>query len=287
MHNKKDKLTRTRLSPGMTLIYVVLIIHCFFNIGSFLLLFSGSLKGTAEIFSSSIWQLPEKALWKNYMDAWNIGNIGKYTFNSVYVTGMTVGITVILASMASYILGRVPFRGHESILTFIMAGMMIPPFVIAIPLFNILRGMNLLNNLNGLIIVYIAKQLPFSVFILTSFYKGLPKDLEEAAIIDGASPLLIFWKIMMPLTKSAMISVSINNLLNVWNEFLLALIFTSDKNFYTLPIGLFHLSQAAEYSSSWTILFAGMIISVLPVLLIFAVFQKQFAEGVSQGAVKG
>ena len=281
------RLNRPKLSKGMLLIYVVLITHAVFNIGSFLLLFSGSLKGKSEIFTSSIWALPAEAIWQNYADAWKIGNIGRYTFNSVYVTGMTVAITIVLASMAAYILGRVKFKGSDAILTFIMAGMMIPPFVIAIPLFDILRTLNLLNNLNGLVIVYVAKQLPFTTFMLTSFYKGLPNDLEEAAIIDGASPLTTFAKIMMPLTKSAMLSISINNMLNVWNEFLLALIFTSDKNVYTLPIGLFHLSQAAEYSSSWTILFAGMIISVVPVLIIFAVFQKQFAEGVSQGAVKG
>lgn len=282
-----EKIKHRRRPKGTYILYAVLALHCIFNIVSFLLLFSGSLKGKSEIFSSSIWALPEQPVWQNYLDAWDIGKIGTYTLNSVYVTGLTVLITIVLASMAAYILGRVSFRGSNIVLTIIMAGMMIPPFVIAIPLFDILKQLNLLNSLNGLVIVYVAKQLPFSIFVLTSFYKGLPFDLEEAAIIDGASPMTAFAKIMMPLTKSAVISVSINNLLNVWNEFLLALIFLSSKKLYTLPIGLYHLSQAAEYSSSWTILFAGMIISVVPVLIIFAVFQKQFAEGVSQGAVKG
>ena len=200
---------------------------------------------------------------------------------------MTMLLTIILASMAAYVLGRIPFRASNLIMTAIMIGMMLPPFVIAIPLFDILKQLKLLNNLNGLILVYVAKQLPFSTYVLTSFYKGLPYTLEEAAIIDGASPLTTFARIMLPLTGSAMISVTINNMLNVWNEFLLALIFLSDKKIYTLPIGLFYLSQNAEYSSSWTILFAGMIISVIPVLIVFALFQKQFAQGVSQGAVKG
>ena len=133
----------------------------------------------------------------------------------------------------------------------------------------------------------VPEKLPFSIFVLTSFYKGIPYDLEEAAVIDGASPLRTFAQIVMPLTLPAMVAVTINNLLNVWNEFLYALIFLTDKNIYTLPIGLFYLSQAAEYSSSWTILFAGMMISIVPVLIIFAVFQRQFASGVSQGAVKG
>lgn len=283
----KHKVIHHRKSWGMRAIYITLILHCVYNISLFLLLFIGSLKGKTEIFSYSLWALPEKAVWQNYIDAWNIGKIGQYTMNSVYVTVMTVAITLILASMAAYILGRVSFKGSNTVLTIIMVGMMLPPFVIAIPLFDILRDLNLLNNLNGLILVYVAKQLPFTTYMLTSFYKGLPFDLEEAAFIDGASPLTTFARIMMPLTGSAMLSVSINNMLNVWNEFLLALIFLSEKKIYTLPIGLFYLSQAAEYSSNWVILFAGMITSVLPILVVFAVFQKQFAQGVSQGAVKG
>lgn len=276
-----------RLSKGMAFIYAVLLLHCAFNILSFLLLFSGSLKGNAEIFTSSLWALPEKPLWQNYADAWSIGRIGTYTLNSVYVTGMTVTITIILASMAAYILGRVSFRMKNFVTSLIMVGMMLPSFVIAIPLFDLLNRMNLLNNLNGLIIVYVTKQLPFSIFVLTSFYKGLPFDLEEAAVIDGASPFHVFARIMLPLTGPAMLAVTINNILNIWNEFLLALIFLNNRDIYTLPIGLFYLSQAAEYSSAWTVLFAGMITSVVPVLIIFALFQKQFAAGVSQGAIKG
>lgn len=272
---------------GMRAIYTALILYCTYNVSLFLLLFTGSLKGKTEIFSKSLWSLPDTAVWQNYIDAWDIGKIGQYTLNSAYVTIMTVVITLLLASMAAYILGRVTFKGSDAVLTVIMVGMMLPPFVIAIPLFDILKSLNLLNNLNGLILVYVAKQLPFTTYMLTSFYKGLPYDLEEAAIIDGASPLTTFARIMMPLTGSAMLSVSINNMLNVWNEFLLALIFLSDKKIYTLPIGLFYLSQAAEYSSNWTLLFAGMIISVVPILIVFAIFQKQFAQGVSQGAVKG
>ena len=254
------------------IVYAVLILYCGFNMLQFLLLISGSLKGKTEIFSSSIWSLPENPVWKNYADAWSISNIGKYTLNSLYVTGLTLLLLIIIGSMAAYILGRVRFRASGLVMSFIMAGMMIPPFVIAVPLFNILQKIGLLNNLNGLVLVYTAKQLPFTIFVLTSFYKGLPFDLEEAAIIDGASPVRTFGSIMFPLTMPAVVSVSINNLINVWNEFLLALIFISKKKVYTLPIGLFHLSQAAEYSSAWTILFAGMVISIVPSLIIFAIF---------------
>ena len=155
-----DTTIRRKRPHGMRIIYIALSLYCLYNISLFVLLFIGSLKGKAEIFSSSIWALPEAAVWQNYVDAWNIGKIGTYTLNSIYVTGMTMLLTIILASMAAYVLGRIPFRASNLIMTAIMIGMMLPPFVIAIPLFDILKQLKLLNNLNGLILVYVAKQLP-------------------------------------------------------------------------------------------------------------------------------
>jgi len=271
---------------GKRFIYAVLIIYCSFNLFSFLWLFSNSLKGQAELFTSGPWALPKEMLWKNYSNAWKIGNIGRYMLNSVYVTGTTTIVTLMLASMGAYILGRVNFKLSRAVLAFFMFAMMLPPFMIAVPLFDILQHLNLLNNLNGLILVYIAKQLPLNIFVLTSFYKNLPLDLEEAAYIDGASPVRTFAKVMMPLTFSAVVACGIINVLNIWNEFLFGLILLSNRRVFTLPIGIFYLSQAADYSSSWNTLFAGMLMSVVPVLILFALFQKQFATGVSQGALK-
>lgn len=282
-----DTTIRRKRPHGMRIIYIALSLYCLYNISLFVLLFIGSLKGKAEIFSSSIWALPEAAVWQNYVDAWNIGKIGTYTLNSIYVTGMTMLLTIILASMAAYVLGRIPFRASNLIMTAIMIGMMLPALRNCDPAVRYSQAVKASEQSERFDSGLCRKAAPFSTYVLTSFYKGLPYTLEEAAIIDGASPLTTFVRIMLPLTGSAMISVTINNMLNVWNEFLLALIFLSDKKIYTLPIGLFYLSQNAEYSSSWTILFAGMIISVIPVLIVFALFQKQFAQGVSQGAVKG
>lgn len=285
--NNSGAIRHRRVPRDLKIIYCILGLYCLFNITSFLLVFSGALKSTTELFSNSIWALPEAPVWKNFADAWKIGKIGRYTANSVYVTGVSVILTVILASMAAYVLGRIRFRFKSVVMTVFMIGMMLPPFVIAIPLFNLLEQFGLTNSLNGLILVYVTKQLPFSIFVLTSFYKGIPFDMEEAAVIDGANPVRTFAQIIMPLTGPAMTAVTINNILNIWNEFLYALIFLTKKKLYTLPVGLFYLSQAAEYSSAWPVLFAGMITSVVPVLIIFAVFQKQFAEGISQGAIKG
>lgn len=267
-------------------IYGVLIVYCLFNVLSYVWLFLSSLKDSSEMFSSSPWALPENLVWSNYIDAWDIGSIGSYLLNSVYVTSLATIGTLLIASMAAYVLGRIEFRASNLILTFFLVAMMIPPFMIVIPLFDILQQLNLLNSLNGLVFVYITMQLPINVFILTSFYKSIPFELEEAAAIDGASPIRTFFQIMMPLTGSALVACGIINVLQIWNEFLYALIFLNDDNVFTLPVGIFKLNQIADYSSNWSILFAGMIISIIPILILFALFQRQFAKGIAEGSLK-
>lgn len=277
---------KKNIPNGLYFIYSVLILYSMFNVFSFLWLFSSSLKGTQEMFSSSPWAVPKELVWSNYIDAWNIGNIGNYLLNSIYVTSIATFGTLFIASMAAYILGRVKFRMSNIILTFFLVAMMLPPFMIVIPLFNLLEKMSLLNSLNGLILVYITMQLPLNIFILTSFYKTIPSSMEEAAAMDGASPAKTFFKIMMPLTIPAIVACGVINVIVFWNEFLFALIFLSDKKVFTLSIGIFNLSQTADYSSNWGVLFAGMIISIFPVIILFLFFQRQFTNGISQGSVK-
>ena len=189
--------------------------------------------------------------------------------------------------MSAYILGRARFRGSGIVLGLFMVAMMIPPFMIVVPLFDVLASLRLLNSRLGLILVYIAMQVPLNTFIMAAFYKSLPAELEEAAAIDGASPSRTFVQIMAPLTAPAVIACAIINVLRIWNEFLYALVFLQDRALYTIPVGIFNLSQIADYSSNWGVLFAGMVMSVLPVLVLFAVFQKQFTAGVAQGSLKG
>lgn len=167
-----------------------------------------------------------------------------------------------------------------------MAAMIIPPFAIVVPLFDVLSQVQLLNSRVGLILVYVAWQLPLVTFILTAFHETLPKELEEAAAIDGASPLQTFRLVVLPLTGSALIACGIVSVLHIWNEFIFALTFIQDPELQTLPVGIFTLSQLADYSSNWPILFAGMVISIIPILVVFAFFQKGFSSGISQGALK-
>jgi ABC-type glycerol-3-phosphate transport system permease component len=273
-------------SSSSYLLFTILILFCLFNLLAFLWVLSVSFKGMSEFLASSPWVLPKQLAWSNYVNAWKIGHIKEYLFNSVYVTSVSTVGCLIFSSMAAYILARIKFRFSGLIQVFFLLGMMLPPFMIVIPLFDILMKLSLLNNLNGLILVYITMQLPFNVFVLMSFYKNLPMDLEEAASIDGASPLAVFGRIMLPLTIPPLVACGIINILHIWNEFLFALVFLNDKKVFTLPIGIFNLNQAADYSSNWGVLFAGIVISSIPVLVLFALFQNQFTKGITQGAIK-
>lgn len=267
-------------------IFVVLAIYALVNMLSFVWVGAMSFKTSSEIMSTSPWSPPEAVTWKNYVDAWTVGRIGGYMLNSLFVTTVATVAALAISSMSGYILGKFTFKGSGAVMAVFMVAMMIPPFMIVVPLFDVLQSLRLLNSHWGLILVYIAMQVPLNTFILTAFHRTLPKQLEEAAAIDGASPLRTFWRIVLPLTTPALIACGIVNILHIWNEFLYALVFLQDRTMYTLPVGIFNLGQVADYSSNWGILFAGMFISILPVLILFAVFQKQFTAGVAQGAMK-
>lgn len=269
-----------------SIIFAVLAMYALTNVLSFVWVGAMSFKSSAEIMSTSPWAPPAALSWKNYVDAWTVGHIGGYMLNSVFVTSISTVVALAVSSMSGYILGKSNFRGSGVVMGIFMVAMMIPPFMIVVPLFDVLQSLGLVNSHWGLILVYIAMQIPLDTFILTAFHRTLPQQLEEAAALDGASPLRTFWQIVLPLTTPALIACGIVNILHIWNEFLYALVFLQDRTMYTLPVGIFNLGQVADYSSNWGILFAGMFISILPVLFLFAVFQRQFTAGVAQGAMK-
>ncbi len=267
-------------------IFAILGIYAVINLFSFVWVAMMSFKSSKEIIGTSPWSLPETLHWKNFADALTVGRIGDYMLNSLIVTSVSTVVALLVSSMSGYILGRFQFRGRELVTGAFMVAMMIPPFMIVVPLFDVLETLNLLDSHVGLILVYIAMQVPLNTFILTAFHRTLPRQLEEAAALDGASPLRSFLQVVLPLTTPALVACGIVNVLHIWNEFLYALVFLQDRTKYTVPVGIFNLGQVADYSSNWGILFAGMLISILPVLILFAVFQKQFTSGIAQGAMK-
>lgn len=249
-------------------------------------MFLGSFKSNAEIYRNP-WGFPETWNWQNYVEAWTNYSIGTSVFNSLIVTVLGALLTLLLAIPTSYAIERINFRGSKILFTLYVSAMMIPMVLGWIPLFFLLSEMNLLDNIYGLAIVYAVSQLPFTIFVLTSFISTIPKSLEEAAAIDGMSPYRILWKIITPLSMSGIITVTIMNAIQFWNEYFMALIFLQTQGNYTLALAIDYISSEAQYTNAWGTLFASLVIAIVPVIVLYAIFQRRIAKGMTEGAIKG
>lgn len=249
-------------------------------------MFLGSFKSNAEIYRNP-WGLPETFNWQNFAQAWSNYNIDTSVFNSLIVTVAGAILTLALAIPTAYAIERMNFRGSKFLFTLYVSAMMIPMVLGWIPLFFLLSDMNLLDNIYGLSIVYAVSQLPFTIFVLTSFMSTIPKSLEEAAAIDGMSPYRILWKIITPLSMSGIITVTIMNAIQFWNEYFMALIFLQTESNYTLALAIDYISSEAQYTNAWGTLFASLVIAIVPVIVLYAIFQRRIAKGMTEGAIKG
>lgn len=264
----------------------ILIIYSIIVIFPLVWIFSSSLKSSMEIFAN-VWALPKEIKWENYVNAWIEASIGKYFINSLFVTTTSVFFILLLSSMVAYVLTRFRFLGNSFVFYYFLGGLMIPTFLGIVPLFLLLKDLHLLDNFIGLILVYIAYSLPFSIFILTPFFKSLPHELAEAAIIDGCSDFAVFWRIILPLAKPGLITVGIFNFLGIWNEYILALVIISSGELRTLPLGIANLYMVQHYQADWGTLFAGLTIVMVPTLIVYIIFSKKLTSGITLGALKG
>jgi ABC-type glycerol-3-phosphate transport system permease component len=245
---------------------------------------------------------PGESAVQNYRNAWTQSNFSGYFVNSLIVTGVSLAGILLLGAMAAYALAKIPMPGSKFIYLYFISGMMIPAQLILVPLFFQYSAMGdflsilsrpfgyeiqLHNSLAGLILIYVAFSLPFTILILTAFFKSLPNALRESALIDGASEYTIFWRIMLPLAKPGLITAAIFNFLGIWNEYLFALIFINTPEKKTLPLGLASVSIQAQYKTDLGLLFAGLIIIIVPTLIVYLVLQKQLTQGITAGALKG
>jgi len=266
-------------------IYFVLSLVSLFTVLAFFWVIMISLKTTPEFLTTSPWALPEKLHFENYLTAWKKARIGSYFGNSMIASFAGAGISVMISALAAYVLARVPFRFNDAFGIYFLVGYMVPLMLTFIPLYFMMQSFGM-SGMIPLILLYVASGVPFNTFILRGFFESLPSELEEAAVMDGASPFRAFWQIMLPLSWPGLISAFLINFMSLWNEFFLALIFLKKEN-ATLPLGLFYMAQRAEYTAQWTDLFAGMIITTVPILIIFALLQKQITTGLTEGALKG
>ncbi len=244
-----------------------------------------SFKSTSEIFASPF-TLPTHWNFDNYVNAWTTAGIGAFFVNTVIVVGFALVIVMILGAMCAYVLARYDFFGARAIYYTMLAGLTFPVFLAIVPLFFVLKGVGLLNTLPGLILTYVAFALPFTVFFLYPFFKDLPDEIAEAAEVDGAGEWRTFFQVMLPMARPGMASVAIFNFLGLWNQFLLPVALNTNRDNYVLSQGMASFASQANYAVDFGALFAAVVITVVPVFVVYLIFQRQLQGSVSAGTMK-
>ncbi|SEN84908.1 carbohydrate ABC transporter membrane protein 2, CUT1 family [Mesobacillus persicus] len=270
---------------GYGILYLILGIIAFLQIYPLIWLVIFSLKSNQEVFNASPFALPIEPRWENYTTVWTQGNISLYFFNSVWITLVSVILTVLIASLATFAITRMVWKLNKLVLGLFMVGLMIPVHSTIIPLFNFFLNINLIDHPLALILTYTAFNLPLTIMILLGFYTTLPREIEEAAIIDGSSIHRIFVQIILPLTMPVMSTTFIINMIYNWNEFVFINTFISSDRFKTLTVGIQNF--IGQYSTDWGAIGATLVISVLPILIAFVFLSNKIVEGIAAGAVKG
>jgi ABC-type glycerol-3-phosphate transport system permease component len=276
---------RTKKWASQVPAYLILGFWSLFTIFIILWVMMSSLKTNKELFSN-VWALPTKLHFENYVKALFAVDMDYYFLNSLMVVLISVLVILILSAPAAYVLSRKKFRGSTWFMLAFIAGIGIPIPLLFIPLFVILTTFHINNTLLGLGVLFIALSLPFTVFMLSGFFTSLPVELEEAAIIDGASDFQVFFRVMLPLGMPGLITAAIFNFIGLWNEYQLALVFLNDPNKSTLSLGLYTLSNGMEYTGDWVGLMAGVVIVMIPTIILYIILSEKMISGITMGAVK-
>lgn len=295
-----NKTTASRTGEGLykVFIYVVLITLAITIVVPVAWVFLASIKQNSEFYGSP-WTLPAGFYWQNFVNAWNSANMGSYMINSVIVTALALGLLLIIALPAAYCLSRFQFRGRKILNTCFMAGLFINVNYIVVPIFLMLKDGDawlknlmghgfLLNNLFVLAIVYAATALPFTIYLLSGYFATLPHDFEEAAYIDGASYSNTMVQIIFPMAQPSIITIILFNFLSFWNEYIISMtLMSSSKGAKTLPVGLLNLMQAQQSKAEYGIMYAGLVLVMLPTLILYICVQKKLTQGMTVGGLKG
>ena len=263
-----------------------LYLWCGVSLFAFLWIVIVSLKTNREFFVS-VWSFFKSPQFKNYLVVLTTYQLGRYFLNSLLVVTVSVALTVFFSAMAAYVLARVSFLFGTTLSRFFVLLLGVPVQLILIPLYFTMLGMGLVNRLGGLILIYIALSLPFTIFLMMGFFRSLPHELEESALIDGCAPMGTFFRIMLPIAQPAIITAIVFNFVDNWNEFLLVLTFITDKEKATLALGLYKIQEGMIYTGDWVSLFAGFVLVTVPSAVAYVFFSKRVIAGLTLGAVKG
>jgi raffinose/stachyose/melibiose transport system permease protein len=263
--------------------YLFLILIAAINIFPFYWVLMSSLKSNSQILVSAPFSLPYEFKIQNYARAFIDAKVINYFRNSIVVSVSSVALNIFVAAMAAYSIARI--RNNTLLYTYYTLGIMIPIHTMLIPTFIIIKNIGLLNRLSGLSLVYTIAGLSLSIFVLVGFMRTIPKELEDAAFVDGYGRMGIFLRIILPLSKAGLATVGILAFLRCWNDYLFAYIIVSKPKLKTIALGV--MSLRGEYMTDFGLLCAGLIIALLPVFIVYIVFQEQIIKGMVAGAVKG
>lgn len=274
-----------RRDPLLTILWVVLVSFAVIWMAPFVFIVFTALKTNAEVMTTSAFTLPPSFAVENFSNAWSRGNFSTTFLNSVVISLIKVPLGLLISAMAAYALARVKLRFGKPLLLFMLFGAMIPFQVMLAPIFTVVNGFGLIDTYPGVILPYLAFGVPYQVFILHGFFRGVPNELSEAAIVDGASHFTIFARIFLPVSLPVLAALLILDFVATWNEFAMALVLLQDKNMWTLPLGL--MSFQGQFLDDYSQLNAAIIMTVFPAIIVYMIFQRYFVSGLTSGAVKG
>lgn len=276
--------TKKKLSFQKVIVMIMAVLWLFITGVPFLFMMNTGLKDQFETLTNPIWALPQSPKISNFVEILT-GNFFVYFKNSVLVVTISVFLIILISSMAAYVLSRFKFKLNKYILLLILAGMAVPMHVTLIPIYLLTNKIGIYDSIFALIGPYVAMNIPLSVFILTEFMRAIPKELEEAARIDGCSSKRIFWNVILPLSKPGIATLAIYNSVVLWNEFSFALVLTASQQNRTLPLGIWEYQ--GQYSSNIPMIMAILTLATLPMILVYLFGQEKMIKGMMAGALKG
>ena len=278
------EVLRLSLAPlRRTPLLLFVLLYTVLTGGPFLWVGMMSLRTTAEIFDDP-YGTPSPVHWEKFADAWDKSNYHTYFWNSVIVVVVAVALVTVLGAMAAHCLARFQFRGNRAVRFLLLSGLVLPPQLLILALFQILLDLHLYNTLTGLILVYVAVHIAMTVYILEGFFAQIPQDLFDAARLDGYSDFEIFWRITMPIGAPAIFTTITLNFIVMWNEFLFAVVLLTDDDKRTLPLGIMHFMGSHQLDVG--MMATGLMIAILPVVLIYGFFSETMIRGMTAGAVR-
>ena len=265
-------------------IYAVLIILMLIWIAPIYTLIATAIKSRQDFFNNvGLFSLPDSIAWTNFSDAFIIGRLHHYMMNGILISGLKVPLGIFISALAAFAITRLDIKYKTGIFIFFLVGMMLPFQAALVPINVIFSRLRLHNTYFGLFYVYVGFGISFAILVLRGFFRTIPKDIDDAALIDGCSKFRLFWNIIIPISKPAIAALFISDFLATWNEYLLALIIINDDAKKTVPVGL--MTFVGEHGTNYGLLCAGVLISIIPVMTVYLIFQRNFVEGLA-GSVK-